>query len=119
MLEFGLVAPLLLMILFAIFEFGFAMHRLQGINAAAHDAARVGSLPEVTATQVEARVHASLANSLGSTEPTITIEPAGDTPCADDATEIVVTVEVDVALVIPFWESVTVPLDSRAEFACP
>lgn len=117
MVEFALVTPLLLLLLFGVIEFGLGMYRLQSVHAASRDAARIGALPTITSAEVEARALASLGAALLAQSPTIRIEPDTATPC-ESADQIVVTVEVDNPMIMPLWDELDVTLSSRSEFAC-
>ena len=117
--EFAIVAPILLLIMFGLFEFGLAIYRLQGVHAASRDAARIGASAQIGASEVEARALSSLGSTLLEHTPVITIEPNTAYPCADHAVdEIVVTIEARDDLTIPFWDSASITLASRAEFPC-
>ena len=117
LLEFAIVTPILLLLLFGIIEIGLATYRLQGLHAASRDAARIGSYPAMSQTDIEARALASLESTLLETPPTITIEPDVTFPCADSE-EVVVTIVAQSPISIPFWGSTALDLTSRAEFAC-
>jgi Flp pilus assembly protein TadG len=59
--EFAIVLPLLVVLVFGIIEFGLAFGRIQGMQAAAREGARLASLGrDVTAADVQARALASL-----------------------------------------------------------
>ena len=59
--EFALVLPVLVVLVFGIIEFGLAFGRIQGMQAAAREAARLASLGrDVTTAQVEERAFESL-----------------------------------------------------------
>ncbi len=59
--EFAIVGSLLFMVLFGTIQFGLAYHRYQGLNAAAREGARLGSLSQTTNTQIRNRVAASVS----------------------------------------------------------
>ena len=53
--ETALVLPLIILIVFGIIEFGLLFNRLQGVHAASREAARLGSLADVTIEEVKDR----------------------------------------------------------------
>jgi Flp pilus assembly protein TadG len=59
--EFAIVASVLLMVLFGTIQFGIAYNRYQGLNAAAREGARVGSLQNTTVDTIRSRVLSSLS----------------------------------------------------------
>lgn len=118
LVEFALVMPILVLVLLATIEFGFAMYRLQGVHAAARDAARVGSYPTTSLVQIEDRAEASLVSASFENPATIDVTPNADRPCEEHVDSVVVEVSIDERLIVPFWDDVTVSLSSRSEFAC-
>ena len=117
LLEFALITPVLMMLLFGIIEIGLATYRLQGLHAASRDAARVGSLPAMSQPEIRERAMASLDSTLLETPPTITVEPDVTYPCAD-ADQVVVTIDAESPFFVPFFADASLDLSSRAEFAC-
>ena len=59
--EFAIVAAVLLMVLFGTIQFGIAYNRYQGLNAAAREGARTGSLENTTVDTIRSRVLGSLS----------------------------------------------------------
>jgi len=53
--ETALVLPIVILIVFGIIEFGILFNRLQGVHAASREAARLGSLLDVTIDEIQAR----------------------------------------------------------------
>jgi hypothetical protein len=81
LLEFALVMPMLLLLVFGILEFGWSAKNSLAVSNAAREGARAASVGRST-KDIEARVRASLANQGGVSEP-ITIEMMRDD--GDDA----------------------------------
>ena len=59
--EFAFVASLLLMILFGTITFGLVFNRYQGLQSAAREGARIGSLSASTRTEIVDRVRESVS----------------------------------------------------------
>ena len=118
--EFALLLPLLVVILFGIIQFATTYNRQQGIHASAREGARIGSLPGTTSAEIEARVMDSLADVPLSAVPTITITPSAGQPCSSGvgADSVVVVVEASTNLDIPLWGTLTADLESTGEFRC-
>ena len=118
--EFALLLPLLVVILFGIIQFGITFNRQQGIHAAAREGARLGSLPGTTSAEIRGRVNGALSGVPLAGEPDIIITPNTDRPCSSDTGSATVVVEVKAAtdLDIPLWKPITVDLASTGEFRC-
>lgn len=118
--EFALLLPLLVVILFGIIQFATTYHRQQGIHASAREGARLGSLPGTTSAQIEARVLDSLDDVPLAAVPTITITPAAAQPCSSGvgADTVVVRVEAATNLDVPLWGTLQADLASTGEFRC-
>jgi|KBSSwiStaDraftv2_1062776.scaffolds.fasta_scaffold951357_2 Flp pilus assembly protein TadG len=120
--EFAILLPLLILLLFGIIEFSIAYNHEQGLHAAAREGARVASLPQTTQAAVIDRVKSSLQGVLNSTDianATITVTPSGNQPCngAPAGTHVVVTVSAPDDLAIPLYTK-TLTLTGRGEFLC-
>jgi Flp pilus assembly protein TadG len=63
LIEFALIAPLLILLLAGIFDFGMMFRTFEAVTNAAREGARVGVLPGYAAEDVEDRVDAYLAAS--------------------------------------------------------
>jgi len=61
LIEFAMVLPLLLMLVFGIVDFGFMFQRYLVVTNAAREGARMASLPNYLPEQVQARVNAYIA----------------------------------------------------------
>ncbi len=83
--EFALVLPLLVLLVFGIVQFGIAYNRVQGLQAAAREGARRGSLPQTTQSEISSRVTSSLAGVPFSGSPTISISPNNSQPCNNNS----------------------------------
>ncbi|QZY28705.1 TadE/TadG family type IV pilus assembly protein [Nocardioides coralli] len=83
--EFALVVPLLIMLVFGIIDFGYLINRVSVVNNAARDAARVASLngteAEVSATATQA------LNGIPGTSVTVTCRKADGSNCGSYDTD--------------------------------
>jgi Flp pilus assembly protein TadG len=118
--EFALVLPLLILLIFGIVAFSIAYNNKQALHAAAREGARLASLPTTTETEIEDRVTSSLEGVVTSSTPIIAIDPDIDQPCLDRTGETVeVSVSADVNVNIPLWPgSSTVTMTGKGEFRC-
>ena len=120
--EFAILLPVLILLLFGIIEFSIAYNHAQGLHAAAREGARVAALPQTTQAAVVDRVKSALQGVLNSTDiqnATITVTPSGNQPCngAPAGTHVVVTVSAPDDLAIPLYTK-TLTLTGRGEFLC-
>ena len=120
--EFAILLPVLILILFGIIEFSIAYNHEQGLHAAAREGARVAALPQTTQATVIDRVRSALQGVMNSTDiqnATITVTPSGNQPCngAPAGTHVVVTVSAPDDLAIPLYTK-TLTLTGRGEFLC-
>jgi Flp pilus assembly protein TadG len=117
--EFALILPLLIVLVFGIVQFSIAYNRVQGLHAAAREGARLASLPQTTQSDIAARVTSSLAGVPLNGSPTITVTPSSTRPCENRSG---LTVKVSVSAVtdldIPIWGSVSKTLSGTGEFRC-
>ncbi len=118
--EFALILPLLLLLLFAIIEFGFVLYDKAVITNASREGARTGILmrdPRVPVSTIKSTVNAYCASNLISfgttTTPTTTVSGA---PCVPD-NDLTVTVAYPYNfLVLPnFLSTVTGQINLTAE----
>ena len=85
--EFAIVASLLFMILFGIVTFGITFNRVQGLQAAGREGARLGALTSTTRGDILNRVQQSVAGSIikgsaiAATCSGVNPNPAEDTGC--------------------------------------
>lgn len=145
--EFALVSAVLFMLVFGIIQFGIAYYRLQGLQAAAREGARVAS---IGGTQMDAATRArqsqngfvgtdikiSMAKSTddGNTWSSNFCDDAGGTPCTSNSAPtpcttaglgnlIRVTATVPstggkYAIVIPLWGNANMTYTSSGTFRC-
>lgn len=118
--EFALLLPLLVVILFGIVQFATTFNRQQGIHASAREGARLGSLPGTTSAEIESRVMDALDDVPLAGTPTIIITPSAVRPCSSGvgADTVVVEVAASTNLDIPLWGTLTADLESTGEFRC-
>ncbi len=115
--EFALVAPLLLVMLFAIVEFGIAFNRAQAVEAAAREGARLASLSSTTQADVEARVNDTLTGIPLQSAVNVAVTPG---PCAGrQGQQVTVVVTTDHQVTIPLAGPLTSStLTGQAVFRC-
>ena len=121
--EFALVAPVLIMIMMGVVQLGLLLHQQQGIHAAAREGARNGSFPGATETEIEAAVALALNGINLANAPVITITPtnASGIPCDETipgADSVTVNVQVAAVLDIPFLAGQNVNLTGEGTFRC-
>ena len=90
-IEVAIALPLLLLVIFAGFEYGWAILRSIQADHAAREGARVAALHGATAGEVEARVQAALGDA-GIVDATVAIEP-GDPGLVPPGLPVTVRVE--------------------------
>ena len=71
LIEFALVFPLLLLVLFGIIDFGFLFQRYEAVTNAAREGARIAVLPGYAQADVQARVTQYLAAAGLTATPTL------------------------------------------------
>ena len=117
--EFAIVMPLLILLVFGIVQFAIVFNRQQALHAAAREAARLGSLSQTTLDEISTRANDSLAGVSFDPDPSITITPGSAQPCNLRSGETVtVTLEATTDLDIPLFGSPTITLTGRGEFQC-
>lgn len=80
LIEFAFVLPILLLVLFGLFDFGFLFQRYEVVTNAAREGARIGVLPGYATADVQARVNgyltaSGLTGTATTTVTTVTITP--------------------------------------------
>lgn len=123
--EFALVAPLLFMLLFGIVQFGIAYNRSQGLQAAAHEGARLASIG-ASYDDITARVQAaqSLFQSADLQVTTVPASSGATAPCQVAGVGGTVTVTASVApnpkyaITIPLWGNREISYDGSGTFRC-
>ena len=121
LVEFAIVLPVLLMLVFGIIQWSIYFNRQQGLQAAAREGARVAALPQSTQSDIKAKVISALAGVLPSgTNPTITVSPSTSNPCdlQPAGTSVTVKVKVNTDINIPLWRSETVTQTGTGVFTC-
>ena len=117
--EFAMILPLLILLVFGIVQFSLAYNRQQGLHAAAREGARIASLPQTTQSEITSRVNSSLSGIPFSASPTITITPNVTKPCDQrSGATVVVQVQGVTQLDIPLWGNQSLTLTGRGEFRC-
>lgn len=120
MVEFALVLPLLLLLLVGMIQFGLALFRFQGLQAAAREGGRIASIPTKSQSQIISQVNASLSElPLGSATPVVTVTPSTTFPCQGRSGQSV-TVSISYAnpIDIPLVPTINKTLQAISEFRC-
>lgn len=118
--EFALVLPILILLLFGIIEFSIAYNRVQGLHAAAREGARVASLQRTTRTEIDQRIRDALDGVIKDPAAvTIAVTPGSTKPCAGRTGEtVVVTAEYPTDIDIPLWGKKALTLTGKGTFRC-
>lgn len=117
--EFALILPLLMMLVFGVVQFGLLYNRQQALHAAAREGARVAALPSATLTDISARATDALDGIPMEGTPTITVTPNVTQPCVGRLGESVsVEVSVPTTIEIPVWGTESKTLVGRGDFRC-
>jgi hypothetical protein len=117
--EFALVAPVLILLVFGIVQFSITYNRQQGLHAAAREGARLASLPQTTTSEITDRVHDALDGIPLDSPPEIRITPSGSQPCSLRSGQTVrVEVRATTNLDIPIWGQQALTLTGKGEFRC-
>lgn len=114
--EFALILPLLVMLVFGIVQFSIVYNRTQGLHAAAREGARLASLPSTTVDEIEARVEKALMGVLDDPADYDIDVPTG--PCTNSGDTVEVKVTHDYTIDVPMIDGATVTLTGRGEFRC-
>ncbi len=122
LVEFGLIAPIMITLLLGIVQFGLVLNQIQGLHSAAREGARTAAIPAATNLDIEETVELALIGTTGA-DPTITITPEldneDDSPCAGRAGETVeVVLDTTYELVVPFVAGRTLNIQGRGSFRC-
>jgi Flp pilus assembly protein TadG len=114
--EFAILAPVLILLVFGIIEWSIAYNDVQGLHAAAREGARLGSLSNTTPSEINTRVAEALDGvPVGAYN--VTITPS--TACQSSSTQsVTVTITADHNIDIPLWGNVTKTLTGKGEFRC-
>jgi len=121
MVEFGLILPLLIMLLFGAIEFGLLMYNKQVITNASREGARAGIVartPRMTTAEIQQVVNDYAADFLvtfgSATAPTTTVDNSSGTSFGDDL-QVTVTYQYDFLLLPNFVAGLAGQLDLTAE----
>ena len=75
--EMAIVLPILILLVFGIIEFSIYFNRLQGLQAAAREGARVAALPQSTQSDVKDKVVSALSGVLPTSQsPLVSVSPS-------------------------------------------
>jgi Flp pilus assembly protein TadG len=145
--EFALILPILILLIFGLVQFGLAYNRLQGMQAAAREGARVASLPSSSIDDIRFRIMGSSTSSAegalkgvmpntaaysnvricvttsSDCTPTTVITSATSTskPCAGNGGDkVLVKLTYPNTIDIPLWPGspATTTLTGKGEFRC-
>ncbi|QHA91310.1 TadE/TadG family type IV pilus assembly protein [Bacillus sp. N1-1] len=103
--EFALVLPILVMLLFGIIDFGRIFHTYLAIDHASREAARTASIGENDATIVSTAV--SSASSIHLTAGQVAVSPGGTKSSGSDVT---VTITYPISFLTPVVSNLTGPI---------
>lgn len=114
--EFALVVPFLVMLLFGMIQVGLMYDHKQDLEAAAREGARLATNPAVTVDQVVTAVELTLDPEI---DAAITVEPDVERPCDGRPGErVAVAVGTTARLDILFVGSRNVTITGGADFRC-
>lgn len=119
LVEFALLVPVLVMLLFGLVEFGVAYDRQQALTGAAREGARAASIGR-TVSQIESRVDAATGGTNFDGAISVSVSPNGDPPCSGSNSGATVTVDLAVneMISIPFVSDRIVTLTAKGSFLC-
>lgn len=114
MVEFALVLPIFIVLVFGIIQFGLALNRVQAYQAAAREGARVGSLENSSNGDISSAVDGALIGF--GVAPSVNVSPA---LCAGrPGAPITVQVTAPYTIQIPLLPDTTVNLTGDGVFRC-
>ena len=114
--EFALVLPILIVVIFGVFEFGIAFNRAQAVEAAAREGARLASLSSTTPGDITTRVNDTLVGIPLDNPANVTVTPGGCAGREGEAVTVRVTALHNVSIPLVLDEDVT--LTGEAVFRC-
>lgn len=133
-IEFAMVLPILVILVFGIVQFGLLLHRQHGIHAAAREGARLAALADATSEDIVVRIDEGLADVPLPEGRTVVItapspygtrsfedgaSPDTDAPCAGNTgSPVTVVIETETTLEVPMWGTSTVDVTGTGEFRC-
>ncbi len=115
--EFGLIVPLLLVLLVGIIEFGHAFQVQGTLSAAAREGARRMALQNDQTEARDAVREATGSLTTGLTDDQISIDPASCPVSADTDTDVVVTIEYPMPFITGLFGA-SVDLTGRGVMRC-
>lgn len=102
--EFGMIAPLLIILLFGVFHMGWALHCASSVRYALEESARALSIdPDITAAEVEAAMRARLED-FADPEISVTISEDSTVPGLRITNLHATYVHILAAPLLPEWE---------------
>ena len=117
--EFALVMPLLMMLVFGVVQFGLLYNRQQALHAAAREGARLAAIPSATQSEISTHALDALNGIPLDGTPTVTVTPNVTRPCEGRLGEaVLVEVSVATTIEIPVWGTESKTLRGRGEFRC-
>ncbi len=119
-IEFAMLAPVLLMISLGIFQVSLLLFQQQALHSAAREGARIASIPTSSVADIESAATDAMVGVTFASTPTVTLTPDdGAPPCQDRATlPVTVDLATSTRLDIPFVAGRIVTLTSSATFRC-
>lgn len=119
MAELVLVLPILVAMLFAITQLGMALNRVQSLEAAAREGARLGSIQATTYSQITARVNSNLSFVPPAPAVTPATNALGAGPCSGrEGQSVTVAVTSPYTVTIPLVNTWNITLNGTAVFRC-
>lgn len=118
MVEFAVILPLLITLVFGIIEFSIAFNRLQGLHAAAREGARTASLPTATYGDVQARVNSALTGITYDVGPSAPVVTPGGGCAGRTGEEVRVDINATYTISIPLLPDYSVPMTGTGVFRC-
>lgn len=112
--EFAYLAPILILLLFGIVQFGLAMWRISVLESAAREGARVAA---VGASDAEVSDRAT-ASATGFQPSELTVSSSGCSSVGDDVTVTVTASGDRLDISIPFWGTQDQTYEAVATFRC-
>jgi Flp pilus assembly protein TadG len=121
--DYAIVLPLLIVLVFGIVEMSITYNRQNGLHAAALEGARAASQPHATTSDVVRRVRTALRGVLSNHDiqnAVVTVTPDTAQPCSQQppGSHVVVTVSAPDQLSIPLFAHESLTLMGRGELPC-
>ena len=116
MVEFAVILPVLIVLVFGIIHFAIAFNRVQGLHAAAREGARTASIPTATLSDVDDRVTEALTGINYDGAPSIAVPTGGCSGRTGEEVRVEVTAQYTFA--IPLLPSRTIDLQGIGVFRC-